>query len=90
MTTLYSALEETFGDRITCHYANGGFFAWLGFPEGVDTEDLLKRANPHGVGFLPGSYFSCQKRMKNYLRLSFAYYKSADLREGVRRLAAAL
>ncbi len=65
----------------------GGFFIWLRFPDSTDTEALLAEAEAHDVAFKPGSSFSNEGGLKNYLRLSFAYYEAEKLTEGVRRLA---
>jgi len=64
----------------------GGFFIWLRLPEGADTDTLLARAKAYDVAFKPGSSFSQQGGVKNYLRLSFAYYEAEKLIEGVERL----
>ena len=68
----------------------GGFFVWLRFPDEVDTEALLVQARQHNVGFEPGISFSSQKGLRNYARLSFAYYDLPELEEGVDRLAHAI
>lgn len=65
----------------------GGFFIWLRLPDGTDTETLLVEAEAHDVAFKPGSSFSTEGGLKNYLRLSFAYYEAERLTEGARRLA---
>jgi DNA-binding transcriptional MocR family regulator len=66
----------------------GGFFIWLSLPEGTDTLDLLAKAKSRNVEFMPGSKFSSRQGLKNCLRLSFAYYDTPELLEGVERLAA--
>jgi DNA-binding transcriptional MocR family regulator len=66
----------------------GGFFIWLSLPEGADTLDLLAKAKSRNVEFMPGSKFSSRQGLKNCLRLSFAYYDTPELLEGVERLAA--
>ena len=65
---------------------DGGFFIWLEFAEDIDTGKMLAVARQYNVGFLPGIKFSGQKGLKNYLRLSFAYYDVPELEEGARRL----
>lgn len=70
----------------------GGFFVWGHFPQGVDTVALLAEATRYAkrVGFQPGPKFSTTHSLRNYLRLSFAYYGVEDLLEGVARLARAV
>jgi DNA-binding transcriptional MocR family regulator len=66
----------------------GGYFFWLGLPDGLEAAALL--AHAEGVGFRPGVLFSSQEGLKDRLRLSFALYDTEMLVEGVRRLGAAL
>jgi DNA-binding transcriptional MocR family regulator len=68
----------------------GGFFFWLALPEGMDAMRLLPAATARNVEFMPGVKFSSRDGLKNYLRLSFAYYDTPDLLEGVERLARVL
>jgi DNA-binding transcriptional MocR family regulator len=65
----------------------GGFFTWLRFPEEIDMVTLLHQAQQRHVSYQPGLKFSSQQGLRNYARLSFAYYEAEDLEEGVRRLA---
>ncbi len=68
----------------------GGYFFWLRLPNDIDAEALLPRANKVKVGYRPGIRFSSQGGLRNYVRLSFAFYESEVLAEGVRRLAQAI
>jgi len=68
---------------------SGGYFVWLDFPH-LGTQDLLTKAIQAGVRFQPGIKFSSTNSQQNALRLCFAYYDSAKLEEGVKRLAAIL
>jgi DNA-binding transcriptional MocR family regulator len=87
---LNSALKENFRDMGSFVDPGGGFFTWLRLPHGFDTRKLLPEANKHNVNFLPGSNFSPQRDLKNYMRLSFAYYEESDLKEAVKRLTAVI
>jgi DNA-binding transcriptional MocR family regulator len=66
---------------------SGGFFIWVRLPEGQKTQEILVKAREHAVSFQPGAKFSSTQGLQNYLRLSFAYYETAQLVEGVTRLA---
>lgn len=83
---LCKALRELLPASIRFIEPDGGFFIWLEFSDNVDTEKLLAAARRHNVGFLPGFKFSGNRGLKNYLRLSFAYYDVPELTEGARRL----
>lgn len=74
---------------------NGGFFIFVRLAPGVDTEVLLKEYAPReGVVFFAGRHFASGapggEAFTNALRVCFAFLDGARLREGVRRLAAAL
>ncbi len=68
----------------------GGYFFWLRLPDGLDAEALLPRANELKVSYRPGLRFSSQGGLRDYARLSFAFYDAATLAEGVRRLGQAI
>jgi DNA-binding transcriptional MocR family regulator len=64
----------------------GGFFIWVKLPGVADTADLLDGLRPYHVAYHPGSKFSAERGLRQYLRLSFAFYDEAVMEEGVRRL----
>lgn len=81
-----TALSEHIGQLAGWHRPKGGYFFWLKFSEAVDTTELRRRAGAYQTGFQPGENFSNNGGLKNYMRLSFAHYGEADIREGVARL----
>jgi DNA-binding transcriptional MocR family regulator len=87
---LNGALRINLPDSVSFVEPDGGFFTWLQLPQSVDAEKLLPEAHKHDVSFAPGSFFSPQRDLKNYLRLSFAYYAESELKEGAKRLAAVI
>jgi DNA-binding transcriptional MocR family regulator len=87
---LNTTLRINLPDFVSFVEPGGGFFTWLQLPQHVDTENLLPEAHKHDVSFAPGSFFSPQRDLKNYLRLSFAYYAESELKEGAERLAAVI
>ena len=87
---LNTALRKNLPDSVSFVEPGGGFFTWLQLPQRVDTEKLLPEAHKHDVSFAPGSFFSPRRDLKNYLRLSFAYYEASELIEGAMRLAAVI
>ncbi len=87
---LSNALGELLPDSVHFVEPDGGFFIWLEFEDSIDTVKMLAAARQHNVGYLPGIKFSSQNGLKNYARLSFAYYNVPELEEGARRLARAI
>jgi DNA-binding transcriptional MocR family regulator len=87
---LNTALRENLPDPVSFIEPGGGFFTWLQFPQRVDTVKLLPEAHRHDVSFAPGSFFSPRRDLKNYMRLSFAYYEEPELKEGAKRLASVI
>ncbi|MGB9440208.1 MAG: PLP-dependent aminotransferase family protein [Desulfobacterales bacterium] len=87
---LNTSLKKNLPDSVSFVEPDGGFFTWLQLPQHVDAENLLLEAHKHDVSFAPGSFFSPQRDLKNYLRLSFAYYEAPELVEGAKRLAAVI
>ncbi len=71
---------------------SGGFFFWVKFPEGVDSEELtLKAVQDYKVGIVPGTgFFAEPERGKRFARLAFSLLDPDELTEGARRLGEAL
>ncbi|MEE4263921.1 MAG: PLP-dependent aminotransferase family protein [Desulfobacteraceae bacterium] len=83
---LSHALKKYLPDTVRLIEPDGGFFAWLAFPQGVDTQQMLPAARHKKVGYLPGVKFSSAGKLKNCARLSFSYFDVPELEEGARRL----
>jgi DNA-binding transcriptional MocR family regulator len=82
------ALETHFGDLATWQRPHGGYFFWLRFDDDIDTASLLDRATSLETGFQPGSAFSSDSGLGNFMRLCFSHYGADDIREGITRLRA--
>lgn len=67
----------------------GGYFFWLRLPD-VDTIELQKKAAHFKVGFNSGVRFSSRKGLREFIRLSFVHYPSAEIEEGIIRLKESL
>ncbi len=63
----------------------GGFFFWVQLP-GVDTTKLRREAREFDVDFRQGLLFSSQVGLKDYLRISFCFYKPNQIEVGIVRL----
>jgi DNA-binding transcriptional MocR family regulator len=84
---LSAALRRHLPGSVTFAEPGGGFFIWVRLPEGRSSQEILVEARRNQVSFQPGVKFSSGQGLSNYLRLSFAYYETEQLVEGVTRLA---
>lgn len=84
------ALREQLGDRVRWPAPKGGFFLWVTLPDGCDDETLLARALEQRLVFVIGSAFYVDGSGHDRARFSFSAPAADQIREGVRRLAAAL
>jgi DNA-binding transcriptional MocR family regulator len=64
----------------------GGFFVWVRLPQGLDTAELLPRAEAAGVAYIPGARFHTAGGGVNALRLAFSLYKPEELLDAAARL----
>ncbi len=91
---MVAALRQELGEAIDFVPPRGGLFVWArltgarGKP--ADGGELARRAIEQGVAFVPGVPFFARDPDPATLRLSFATVDEERIREGVRRLAAAL
>jgi len=94
----YHERKRAMQDALTEHFAGlarwtdpeGGFFLWVTFETGVDTEALFETALAEGVAYIPGNAFSPSKRFPDALRLCFASSTPERIQEGVARLRRAV
>ncbi len=84
--TLCTALRKNLPNSVSFTEPDGGFFIWLRLPPDVDAEKLRLKARKNRVGFSPGFRFSPRRDLKNYMRLSFAYYGDDELAKAAERL----
>ncbi|MDI3298418.1 MAG: PLP-dependent aminotransferase family protein [Bacillota bacterium] len=87
---LEAALRREMAGRLRWLRPGGGFFHWVGLPEGVDSGVLLEAARRHGVDFVAGRAFFFDGGGADRVRLCFSFVPPAELEEAVRRLRAAL
>ena len=84
---MLAALESELGDRASWSRPEGGYFLWLDL--GVDTAELLGRAQESGVTFIKGAdFFPPGEGGERAARLAFSYVSPAEITEGIGRLAA--
>ncbi|MCK5131187.1 MAG: PLP-dependent aminotransferase family protein [Candidatus Sabulitectum sp.] len=81
-------LEKNLGDLegVSWTKPEGGLFLWLTLPEGMDTDELFKKAIEKNVAYVPGSAFFPKNEDHRSMRLNFSYSNEEKIREGCRRL----
>ncbi len=87
---MQTALDAYMPDGVRWATPGGGYFFWLELPKGVDGSLVRRAARSAGVDYRDGALFSSQGGLRNYLRLSFAYYRADEITEGVARLGRVL
>lgn len=85
--TLAGALRDKLPE-VTFAQPEGGYFMWLTFPTGVDTDALAAECAARGLAVVKGSDFLLDSS-KNSLRLAYSAVGEGEIIEGVDRLAAA-
>jgi DNA-binding transcriptional MocR family regulator len=65
----------------------GGFYVWLGLPDGLDSREMLPRAVSAQVAYVPGTGFYADGSGKHHIRLSYCFPSPDRISEGVQRLA---
>jgi 2-aminoadipate transaminase len=84
------ALRRELGDLASWPQPKGGFFLWVSFDDRINADELLSRAIAHRVVYVAGSAFFVNDRGGSQVRLAFSAPTHEQIREGVRRLAAAI
>ena len=84
------ALRAETGDRLRWSAPKGGFFLWATLPDDLDDMTLLSRALDERLVFVIGSAFYVDGTGHDRIRLSFSASTEQRIREGARRLAAAM
>jgi 2-aminoadipate transaminase len=75
-----------------CHWTRpaGGFYVWLGLPDGVDAKAMLPRAISSRVAYVPGTGFYADGSGGRYARLCYSLPGPERICEGIRRLASVI
>ena len=84
---MIDALNE-FLPMCTWNVPDGGFYVWVGLPDGLDAKEMLPRAVTNLVAYVSGTAFYARGRSgRDHMRLSFCYPEPVEIREGIRRLS---
>ncbi len=96
---MLAAAKEFFSDieGVSWRHSHGGLYLWMTLPDGIDTgfeSALFTRATEvDKVMYVPGELCYPSQwadRPRNQMRLSFGVLDAAGIREGMKRLAAAV
>jgi len=92
--TMGESLRQELGDALAFTQPGGGLFFWARLSGAggrlANASELARRAIERGVAFVPGAPFYATDPDEATLRLSFATVGVEQIREGVKRLGAAL
>ena len=64
----------------------GGYFFWVRLPDSMSAVEFRQRAKLQKVDVRPGTLFSCEGGLQDFIRLCFAYYDEGWIEQGVLRL----
>lgn len=87
LDTLYCALEKHFTGRAVWQKVEGGFSAWVEFPEHLDLREAMEAAKNYGVLYAPGDAFYPDGRGRNCIRLGFSRLEPEKIEEGIALLS---
>jgi DNA-binding transcriptional MocR family regulator len=87
---MLGALGEEMPTGVRYTRPAGGLFLWVELPEGVSARTLLDECLRNDVAFVPGGAFFPNGGHEETLRLNYSNMPVERIREGIRRLAAAL
>jgi 2-aminoadipate transaminase len=88
--TMLAALEEYFPTEATWTRPEGGLFLWVTLPQELNCQELFQTAVRQNVAFVPGDAFYAGEADGCHLRLNFSNSSPEQIREGIRRLGAAV
>lgn len=84
---MMSALDEYFPKLASWTRPDGGFYTWLTFGEGMDSEAVLPKAIEEArVAYVAGPAFFHNRKGQENLRLCYSYVPETQIREGIERL----
>ena len=84
---MLAALGEHFPPSCEWSQPNGGMMLWGRLPEGVDTWNTLQKAVQAGVKYNPGAMYRATRSPNNYMRLTYSYHDTDEIRDGIALLA---
>jgi GntR family transcriptional regulator / MocR family aminotransferase len=86
---LVDALRRQLGSALSFDVPAGGIGLWARAADGIDIDAWAARAAQRGALMITAQSLAVDRRPRPFARLGFASLDRSELREGVRRLAAA-
>ncbi len=83
---ILKTMGEEFPDSVTFTRPQGGLFAWVRLPEGVDARAVLVKSLEQNVAFVPGGAFFPNGGGENTFRVNFSNMPEERIVEGMKRL----
>ena len=83
---MLGALAEHMPAGVKWNQPAGGMFLWLELPEGMDAEEMLKKALTRNIAYVPGTPFYANEPVRNTMRLAFVTVPEEKIRAGVKVL----
>jgi GntR family transcriptional regulator/MocR family aminotransferase len=87
---LLGEIERRLGGALEVACPAGGMALWADVDPAIDVDRWAERTAEAGVIFEPGRRYAFDGRARSALRLGFAACSSAEMRRGVKAMAAAL
>jgi len=87
---MMNAMPKYFPDGYTCYKPQGGMFAWVTLPKGIDTETMFLDAIKEKVAYVHGKAFHVNGGGERSMRLNFSYSTDEQIDEGMKRLGAVI
>lgn len=85
-----SLMAEEFPTSIKFTRPEGGLFAWVELPEGLNARDVLVKCLEKNVAFVPGGAFFPNGGHENTLRINFSNMPEDRIVSGMKRMGSVL
>lgn len=83
-------MEKAFPKEALFTKPQGGLFAWVELPQGINARDILQKCLEKNVAFVPGGSFFPNGGHENTFRINFSNMSEDKIEEGLNRLGAVL
>ncbi|HZK61705.1 MAG TPA: PLP-dependent aminotransferase family protein [Anaerovoracaceae bacterium] len=83
-------MEEEFPEGVNFTRPQGGLFAWVELPVGVNAREVLVESLKKKVAFVPGGSFFANGGKENTFRINFSNMSEEKIIEGIRLLGGIL